>query len=188
MVKNVGLLLLGFCLGAILTYGVLRHHSSAWRPISKVTLAYKSEAIFADIPMPKINPPTGKVKFVNRGMGKGEELGFLVKVTMDPLDQSKLPAKYKKSQEQPGGWTIGPTESVVYTSHIEFTLKDADGFVLFKTKSETDPGTEWPMKVWSGHETTLQGFGQDSIPSAVLDRTKTIEIQLVIDSCDNCRA
>jgi hypothetical protein len=187
MLKNMSLLFLGFCLGAIITYAVLRHHSSKWMPLSKASLAYKNDAIFVNIPMPKIGPPTGQVKFVNRGTGKGEELGFLIKVKMDPLDQSKLPAKYKKSEEQPGGWTIGPTETVVYTSHIDFTLKDADGFVLFKTKSEEDPGTQWPMKVWSGQENTLQGFGQDSVPSGVIERTRAIEMQLVLDKCDNCR-
>lgn len=187
MLKNVGAFLLGLCVGTVLTYAVFRHHSSKWRPLSKASLAYKHDAIFVDIPMPKVSSPTGQIKFVNRGMGKGEELGFLVNVKMDPLDQSKLPAKYKKSEEQPGGWTIGPTETVVYTSHIEFTLKDGDGFVLFRTTSEQDPETQWAMKVWSGRESTLQGFGQDPIPSAVIGRTKAIEMQLVLDKCDNCR-
>jgi hypothetical protein len=187
MLKNIILFLLGLCLGAILTYTLLRHHSSKWRPLSKTSVAYGSEAVLVDIPMPKLTTPSGQVKFVNRGLGKGEELGFLVKVKMDPLDQSKLPAKYKKSEEQSGGWTIGPTETVVYTSHIDFTIKDVDGFVLFNTRSEIDPGTQWPMKIWSGQENTLQGFGQDSIPDAVIDRTKTIEIQLILDKCDNCR-
>jgi hypothetical protein len=149
-------------------------------------LAYKNEVFAGDITMPTIYPPEGQFKFIDRSMGKGEELGFLVKVKMDKLDQAKLPAKYKKTVSQ-GEYTIGPTETVVYTSHIEFTLKDADGFVLFKTLSEEDPGTQWPMEIWSGQETTLQGFAKDAIPAAVIDRTKKVEMQLTLDKCDTCR-
>jgi hypothetical protein len=189
MIKNAVMLLVGLLFGAIGSYAFLHHHSSKWMPLSTEGggLSYANDAIFADIPMPKIDSPTGQFKFVDRGLGKGEELGFLVKVKMDKLDQSKLPAKYKKVESQAGGWTIGPTETVVYTSHIDFTLKDTDGFVLFKTRSEDDPGTLWPMEVWSGLETTLQGFAKDSIPSAVIDRTKTIQMMLVVDKCDTCR-
>jgi hypothetical protein len=63
--------------------------------------------------------PQGKAKFVDRGTGRGPELGFLVETRMDKLDVSKLPAKYKRV-EQHGEYTIGPTETVVYTAHLEF--------------------------------------------------------------------
>jgi hypothetical protein len=189
MIKNAAMLLVGLLLGAIGTYAFLHHHPSKWMPLSRENggLSYMNDAIFADIPMPKIDSPTGQVKFVDRGLGRGKELGFLVRAKMDKLDQSTLPAKYKKVESQPGGWTVGPTETVVYTSRIDFTLKDADGFILFKTSSEDNPGTPWPMEVWSGQETTLQGFAKDSIPSAVIDRTKSIEMMLVLEKCDTCR-
>ena len=188
MLKYISFAVLGVMLGSIATYFLVRHHSSKWRPLDKEYqgLAYKNEVFAGDITMPTIYPPEGQFKFIDRGMGKGEELGFLVKVKMDKLDQAKLPAKYKKTVSQ-GEYTIGPTETVVYTSHIEFTLKDADGFVLFKTLSEEDPGTQWPMEIWSGQETTLQGFAKDAIPAAVIDRTKKVEMQLTLDKCDTCR-
>lgn len=188
MIKKVAILLLGVALGVAGTYAVLHYHSSKWRPLGREYqgLAYKNEVFAADIPMPNVYPPEGQFKFVDRGMGKGEELGFLVKVKMDKLDQAKLPVKYKKTVNQ-GEYTIGPTETVVYTTHLEFTLKDADGFVLFKTLSEEDPRTQWPMEIWSGQETTLQGFAKDAIPAAVIDRTKKVEMQLTLDKCDTCR-
>jgi hypothetical protein len=188
MTKNLATLLLGVLLGVGGAYVVLHHRSSKWMALSREGegLAYMNDVFSADIIMPKVTPPEGQFKFVDRGLGKGEELGFLVKVKMEKLDQAKLPGKYKKTVNQ-GEFTIGPTETVVYTSHIDFTFKDADGFVLFKTKSEDDPGTQWPMEVWSGQETTLQGFGKDPVPSAVIARTKSIEMTLVLDKCDTCR-
>lgn len=190
MIKKAAILLLGIVLGVAGTYAAMRHHSSKWRTLDRQGvegLAFGNEVFNGDIPMPKTYPPNGQFKFVDRGLGKGEELGFLVKVKMDPLDQAKLPAKYKKTVAD-GEYTYGPTEVVVYTTHIDFILKDADGFVLFKTRSEENPGTMWPMEIWSGQDTSLQGFGQDAIPTAVVDRTKTIEIQLVLDKCDTCRS
>lgn len=61
---------------------MLRQHSSKWRPLDREYqgLAYKSEVFAADISMPNVYPPEGQDKFVDSGMGKGEELGFLIKV------------------------------------------------------------------------------------------------------------
>jgi len=188
VLKYISFVVLGVMLGSIATYFVLRHHSSKWRPLDKEYqgLAYQNDVFAADIPMPNVYPPEGQYKFVDRGMGKGEELGFLIKVKMDKLDQAKLPAKYKRTTNK-GEYTIGPTETVVYTTHVDFTFKDADGFVLFTTRSEEDPGTQWPMEIWSGQETTLQGFAKDSIPVAVIDRTKKVEMQVALDKCDTCQ-
>jgi hypothetical protein len=174
--------LVGVAVGVTCTYSVLRRTNRDWVQLKEEGhgLAYKNEALFdVDIPMPTVQDPQGQAKFVDRGIGKGEELGFLVKDNIGKLDTSKLPAKYKRV-EQRGEYTIEPTENIVYASHLEFTLKDADGFVLTKTKSDS-------IDLWSGQENTLQGFAQDSIPEALVKRTKAIEMQLVFDKCETCR-
>ena len=70
-----------------------------------------------------------------------------------------------------------PTETVVYDAHLEFTLKDADGFTLMKTESPSE-------NLMSGQKNTLQGFAKDLIPLAFVKRTKSIETILVFDKCD----
>jgi hypothetical protein len=77
-------------------------------------------------------------------------------------------------------YTIGPTDTVTYSSHLEFTVKDADGFVLMTTSSD-------PTDIWSGQENVLQGFAKDAIPSPLLTKTKTIQMQLVVDKCNTCQ-
>src|SRR5713101_3924741 len=167
MLNKLALVALGGVVGVVIgvtcTYAVLHRTNRDWIQLKKDGhgLAWANDTLFdADIPMPTTQDPHGQAKFVDRGIGKGEELGFLVTDDIGKLDTSKLPAKYKRV-EQHGEYTIGPTETVVYSSHLEFTLKDADGFVLTKTKSDS-------IDLWSGQENTLQGFAQDSIPDALV--------------------
>jgi hypothetical protein len=142
-------------------------------------IAFSGETFDGDIPTPDMKDPHGQAKFVDRGVGKGTELGYLVKATMDKLETSKLPEKYKKPQTW-GKFTLDPTTSVTYKAHLEFTVKDADGFVLITTKSDS-------VYVESGQENTLQGFAQDTIPDALTHRTKSIVMELVLDKCETCR-
>lgn len=186
MLKRLALLAIGLVLGVIVgvvcTYAVMHRITHNWMELTKENhgLAYSNEVfVEADIPLPDMKDPHGQAKFVDRGVGKGTELGFLVKASMDKLDTSKLPEKYRKPQPW-GKFTLGPTESATYTAHLEFTLKDADGFTLITTKSDL-------MYVASGQENTLQGFAQETIPDALAKRTKTIVMQLVLDKCETCR-
>jgi hypothetical protein len=186
MLKRLAILTLGLLVGAIIgvvcTYAVMHRVNHNWVELAKEYrgLAYKNEVFETDIPPPDMKDPHGQAKFVDRGVGKGMELGFLVKVSMDKLDTSKLPEKYKKPQTW-GQLTIDPTTSVTYDAHLEFTLKDADGFTLMTTKSDS-------VYVGSGTENTMQGFAQDAIPDALVHRTKSIVMQLVLDKCETCRA
>jgi hypothetical protein len=182
MLTKVGIFVLGLSLGILGTMALLCLPRHNWMPLTRdgQGLAWMNDAfVDADIPFPETTSPEGKAKFVDRGVGRGIELGFLVKTKMGKLDTSKLPAKYKKTEKH-GEFTFGPTDTVVYTSHVQFTLKDADGFTLISTSSE-------PMEVWSGQENVLQGFGKDPIPDALVRRTKSIEMELMFDKCDTCR-
>jgi hypothetical protein len=116
-------------------------------------LFWRYEVLFGgDIPFPNLTPAEGQAKFVDRGIGKGIELGYAVHTKMDKLDTSKLPDKCKKV-EHSGQYAIGPTKTVVHTTHLEFTLKDSDGFTLMTTECE-------PFEIWSGEDHKLQGFAQ----------------------------
>jgi hypothetical protein len=175
-------LLAGVVIGGACTYALMHRVNHNWMKLTKEHhgLAYSNEVfVEADIPLPDMKDPDGQAKFVDRGLGKGTELGFLVRATMDKLDTSKLPEKYKKPQPW-GNFTLDPTTSVTYDAHLEFTLKDADGFELMTTKSD-------PVYVESGQENSLQGFAEDAIPDPLVRRTKSIVMQLVLDKCETCR-
>lgn len=186
MLKRLALLTLGLLVGAIIgvicTYAVMHRVNHNWVELAEEHhgLAYSNEVFAeADIPLPDMKDPHGQAKFVDRGVGKGTELGFLVKVSIDKLDTSKLPEKYKKEQRW-GKITLEPTTSVTYNAHLEFILKDADGFTLMTAKSD-------PVYVASGEENTMQGFAQEAIPDALVHRTKSIVLRLVLDKCETCR-
>jgi hypothetical protein len=174
-------LLAGVLIGVACTYALMRRVNHNWMQLTREHhgLAYSNEVfVDVDIPLPDLKDPDGQAKFVDRGVGKGTELGFVVKVRMDNLDTSKLPEKYKKSRPW-GNLTLGPTTSVTYTAHLEFTLKDADGFVLMTTKSDSS-------YVESGEENVIQGIALDAIPDPLVRRTKSIVMQLVLDKCETC--
>jgi hypothetical protein len=184
--NKIGLLVIGLLFGVVIgaacTFGFLHHPNHNWIQLTKdgKGLAYSLHGIFdTDISMPNLASPTGQAKFVDRDLGKGTELGFVVKTTMDKLDTTRLPARYKQTQKF-GEGTIGPTDTVTYSSHLEFTLKDPDGFVLMTTSSD-------PMDIWSGQENVLQGFAKDAIPASLLTRTRAIQMQLVVDKCQTCQ-
>jgi hypothetical protein len=94
-------------------------------------LSWMSDAfIDVDIPLPE-----GKAKFLDRtDIERGTRLGYLVSTHIAHLDTTHIPAKYKVEKKE-GDITIEPTTEVVYSGHLEFTIKDADGFVLMTTKS-----------------------------------------------------
>jgi hypothetical protein len=186
MLKRLGLLAFGVFIGVVVgvacTYALMHRENYKWfeLQIDHFGISYANK-VFAesDIPLPDLKPPHGQAKFVDRGIGKGRELGFVVRASMDKLDKSKLPEKYKKSRVW-GNLTIGPTESVAYNAHLEFTLKDVDGFELMTTKSE-------PLYVLSGDENKMQGFATDSIPDALIRRTTNMFVRLVLDNCETCQ-
>jgi hypothetical protein len=186
MLKRLALLAAGVFVGVVVgvacTYAVMHRVNHTWMELQTQNhgLAWANEVFSeSDIPLPEQKDPQGQAKFVDRGIGKGYELGYVVTSRMEKLDQSKLPEKYKKSRPW-GNLTIGPTESVTYKAHLEFTLKDADGFELMTTKSE-------PLYLLSGDENKMQGFATDSIPDALIRRTKSMFVRLVLDKCETRR-
>src|SRR5712692_9133420 len=186
MLKRIALLAVGVFIGVVVgvacTYAVMHRNNYKWieLQIDRFGVSYSSQ-VFAesDIPLPNLKIPHGQAKFVDSGIGNGKDLGFGGRASMDKLDTTKLPEKYKKSRPW-GNLTVGPTESVAYNAHLEFTLKDADGFELMTTKSE-------PLYVLSGDENKMQGFATDGIPDALVRRTMNMFVRLVLDKCETCQ-
>jgi len=90
MLRRVALptisLALGIVVGVACTYAVIHRTNRNWLELTKENhgLAYSNEVfVEADIALPKMKDPHGQAKFVDRGVGKGIELGYLVKVSMD---------------------------------------------------------------------------------------------------------
>jgi len=177
----------GLVLGAIGTFFFLpqRHFSvpANWTELATdgSGFGWASEALFnVDIPLPKVGKPHGQAKFLDRGEGGKQNilLGYIVKVSAEHLDVSKIPAKYRLPRKM-GDLEVDPPKEVVYLAHAEFTLKDGDGFVLVNTKSE-------PLHLFSGQENVFQGIALEPIPLAVARRTKSIRVDLTADKCETC--
>jgi hypothetical protein len=159
--------LVGLVVGATGAFIGLRQHNYSWMELKREGPGFllMGKALDADLPLPHTTPPTGQAKFLNRGTGKGTEFGYLVKTKTDKLDVSRIPEKYF---------------AVVYSAHLEFTLKDADGFVPLTTNSPS-------LELWSGRENILQGIAEHPIPDTAVERTKSIFVRLVADECETCR-
>ncbi len=133
-----------------------------------------------ELPLPKVGKPHGQAKFLDWSQAGKQNilLGYIVKASVEHLDVTKIPAKYRQPKKE-GEFEIEPPKEVVYAAHLEFTLKDADGFVLMTTKSE-------PLHLYSGQGNVFQGIALEPIPLAVAKRTKAILMDLTADKCATC--
>jgi hypothetical protein len=145
--------------------------------IERQGYGWTTEAITSEIEIPRVTPPKGRAKFLDRDTGI--ELGYLITVPIASLDLSKIPAKYHKPQKLASGFEIGPTEQVDYKAHFEFILKDADGFKLIAVSSD-------PVEAVSGQDNVFQSSANEKIPASVATRTKSIEMNLSLDKCMTC--
>jgi hypothetical protein len=180
----VGGILVGIIIGVVGTHLFLRHHiRDRWFALTTEGkgFSWMSEALLnVDIPLPEVEKPQGKAKFLDRNdIEKGTRVGYIITTHVAHLDAAQIPAKYKVERKM-GDFTLAPITEVVYAAHLEFTLKDADGFVLMVTKSPR-------IELWSGQENILQGETADAIPTGVVNRTKTIVMMLTADKCETCR-
>jgi len=144
-----------------------------------------SDAMFADISLPEIKQLEGKAKFIRDGVSKDEvQLGYLVTVTVDNLDTSKIPAKYRKEKVEhyKGGpaFTIMPVEQVVYEARLDFILKDKDGFDLLALASQ-------PINISSGKENKFQATFEQTVPISIASRTVEMVFSLYVKGCITCR-
>ncbi len=135
-------------------------------------VGYTSEAIFgSDIPLPLIKEISGKTKFIEDTNDTSTvKLGYLVIVTVDKLDKSKVPEKYLKQKPTiiEGRKILQePIDEVVYEVVFSFILKDKDGFDLIEVVSK-------PETIFSGKKNEFQSIVQQQIPVSSASRSSQI--------------
>ncbi len=178
----LGLLLIGIAIGVAGMRFWYHLDRGKWLVVGNEGkgFSWMSEALIGvDIARPEVDKPQGKAKFLDRNnIGRGTRLSYLVTTHIAYVNAAKVPARYKAEQKE-GDFTLGPITEVVYSAHMQFTLKDADGFVLMTTKSQ-------PLNLWSGQENVFQGGAMDEIPAGIANRTRAIQMVLTADKCLTC--
>jgi hypothetical protein len=170
-----------FILGALSMYLLKWERSVEWTSVASDGAGFgmTSEALNGDIPWPKTTKPSGRVKFLSRDRGK--QLGYILKLPIAPNPTAALPAKYRKITKGDNGLEYGPPDQVLYEGHFEFTLKDADGFVLMKLNGPAE-------HLSAASENSVQGTAEETIPDSVTRRTRQVDVSFLVTSCNPCQA
>jgi hypothetical protein len=147
-------------------------------------VGYATKAMFGtDIPLPDIKEIVGKTKFIEDSNNNSTvKLGYLVAVTVDNLDKSKVPQKYlseKSTVIEGHKVTQLPIEEVAYEVLFGFVLKDRDGFELLEVASK-------PETIYSGKKNELQGIVQHQIPVGTVNRVSHIQLKTHVAKCLTC--
>jgi hypothetical protein len=174
-----GIAIIAFAAGSASTYWLRRERAYSW--ISVVSdgngFAMTTEALNGDIPWPGTTKPSGRVKFLKRD--NGEQFGYVLKAPIKPNPTSALPAKYRQRTKDKNGLEFGPPDQVLYEGHFEFTLKDADGFVLLKMNGPVE-------HLSAGSDNPVQGMTDATVPPSVVERTKEVDVSFLVTSCNPC--
>ena len=151
--------------------------------------SYSSDALFnSDISLPKIKKVSGKAKFINYTTKNPKDvvLGYIVNVTVENLDTSKIPKKYledKKEKYKGGEWTMLGISEVVYDVVLHFVLKDKDGFTLMVLTS----GEEQGLSLYSGKTNQFQEtIPTNLIPENIVKHTESISLEIHVEKCVTC--
>jgi hypothetical protein len=176
-----GIAVVTFILGASAMYLLKKERNRVW--ISVVSdgagFGMSSEALNGDIPWPETMKPSGRVKFLSRD--RGDQLGYILKLPIKPNPTAALPAKYRKTTKGDNGLEFGPPEQVLYEGHFEFTLKDADGFVVMKLNGPVE-------HLSAASDNSVQGTTEEKVPTSVIHRTKQVDVSFLVTSCNPCQA
>ena len=175
----IGVAVVSFMVGATCVYLMMRAPGFRWMTVRSDGAGFglTDAALNGDIPWPKTTPPSGRVKFLNRD--KGEQLGYLLKLPIGPNPTSALPEKYRRTTKDKSGLEFGPPDQVLYEGHFEFTLKDADGFVLMKLSGPTE-------HISAASDNSVQGTTDDTVPGSVIQRTREVDVGFLVTSCNPC--
>jgi hypothetical protein len=176
-----GVAILFFVLGSACTYLVLRSPSNTNRWIQVTSDAYgigfNDKVVDVDFSLPKTKKPAGRIKFLNRD--DRIQLGYMLTLPVESKPTSSLPEKYTRLRTLPDGTQIGPPDQVEYEGTFEFTLKDADGFVLKKLSGPKEYLT-------AGSQNQLQGTAEETIPPSIVERTKIVMVDFSATDCIPC--
>ena len=175
------IVVVAFILGAIAMSLYKRERASRWILVASDSAGFgmSNDALNGDIPWPNTTKPSGGVKFLNRD--KGQQLGYILNLPIKPNPVSALPAKYRRTTKDKNGLEFGPPAQVLYEGHFEFTLKDADGFVLLKMSGPVE-------HLSAGSENPVQGTTDNTVPQSVIALTKEVDVSFFVTSCNPCNA
>jgi hypothetical protein len=136
----------------------------------------------ADIPPPVVTAVSGRAKFLFHDSDDPTGLGYVVTVSVDPLDVARIPKKYKTEriiQTPQGPLTILPLEQASYEVHFLLRLIDRDGFELLSVESSKH-------NIRSGTNHQIQGQIDRTTSRRLAAQTQTIALHMVIDRCLSC--
>lgn len=149
---------------------------------SRIPISYSSAVIAAsDIAPPHVTALSGKAKFlpdVSSGDGRSA-IGYVISVSADPLDRSKLPEKYKKERiihVKAGPLTVLPLEEATYEVYFRLSLLDKDGFELLTVDSPKH-------NIQSGKISQIQAQTDPLVTSRVAVHTDKITVHMVVEKC-----
>jgi hypothetical protein len=175
--------IVSFVLGAGCMYLVKRQPkaptSDGWiaTTVSDFPIGYALDYPIGTEPTPKATALTGKVKFLTRD--SGTQLGYLLKIPIEPVPTKSLPIKDQKEEKLPNGFTIGPPDQLHLEGQFDFILKDADGFELQRISAVQ-------QNIAAGADNDRQGIAEGVIQPSVQERTKKVEVSFTVKSCYPC--
>jgi len=148
-------------------------------------LSYSNDAwLGAEIPLPAVESVATRAKFVvPPSGGTSRLLGYVAEITVAPLDQKKIPAKYleKRVEQSPAGpVTTMPLEQVIYSVIFNFDLVDRDGFILSRASGRQ-------LFIRSGQKNVLQELAESGIDPGAAGRVVSVKPHLTILKCESCR-
>jgi hypothetical protein len=176
----IGVAVVSFILGATCVYLMMRPPGFRWMTAKSdgAGFALTDAALNGDIPWPETTHPSGRVKFLSRD--KGEQLGYVLKLPMGPNPTSALPEKYRRTKKDKSGLEFGPPDQVLYEGHFEFTLKDADGFVLMKLSGPTE-------HISAASDNSVQGMTDGTVPTSIIQRIREVDVRFLVTDCNPCQ-
>jgi hypothetical protein len=109
--------------------------------------------------------------------------GRATRIRPQAPDQTKsdisVSGEISPNTKDKNGLEFGPPDQVLYEGHFEFTLKDADGFVLLKMGGPVE-------HLSAGAENQVQGTTDDTIPQSVIERAKEVDVGFLVTACNPC--
>jgi hypothetical protein len=176
--------IVSFMLGAGCMYLVKRQPkppaSDGWIAVTVTDfpIGYALDYPIGTAPTPKATGLTGKVKFLTRD--NGIQLGYILKIPVEPVPTKSLPLKDQQETKLPNGFSYGPPDELHLEGQFDFVLKDADGFVLQKISAPE-------QNLAAGSDNKKQGTADGVIPASVVERTKQVTVSFLVKSCYPCK-
>jgi hypothetical protein len=136
------------------------------------------ETVPPEVKTDNISSPSGRVRFLDRD--NGMRFGYALKLPIKPVPTAGFPKKYLKTTPMRDGFEIIPPDQVHFNGYFQFTLKDADGFLI-----QTLQGPE--EYVVAGSDNFRQNLVEASLPPMLSVRTKKVEVTFTIKDCSPCK-